>query len=188
MSTPGEILGNVTERASSAVGRRISRRGFISKATLAAAAAAAAPFAFAMRPIAANAITCANCSPGDLCCAVNSVFCCTLTGNNSCPSGSVKSGWWRCSYDACQPTSPYRYFIDCNPTGSCTPQCANNLCSRRKTCVNPRTYTQCGPSSLGPVKCRIVRCQNPGTLWPVDCDTIPINSSNTCSETAGCLP
>jgi hypothetical protein len=167
------------------VSRKVSRRSFISRATIVAAAAAGSPFAFALNPEKAMAVvTCSDCGSGSACCEGNSAFCCTLTGENSCPNGTVKSGWWRCSYNQC--ASGYRYFIDCNDN-SCTCQCANGDCDRRKTCCNSQAYFQCN-SNAGKVKCRIVRCTNPGSIWPGICNSTPVIVSSTCDETAGCLP
>lgn len=117
----------------------------------------------------------------------NTAFCCGLTGRNYCPSGTHKSGWWKCSYAGC--ASGTRYFIDCNvgPASSCTCHCANQKCSHRKVCCNSREWFNCNSYlTLGRIKCRIVRCKNPGNIW-AECSKSGV-VSNTCGDTAGCLP
>lgn len=183
--------GSPTARLARATGaaleRRSSRRGFLARATLTGCALALSPVKYLTRPVSAAAllITCSDCNQGDLCCTSNSVFCCTLTGVNVCPSGTTRSGWWKCSYGAC--AGGTRYFIDCN--GGCGQgcRCPDEDCFKRKTCCNSRQWFNCNSGqTLGKIRCRIVTCTNPGVVFD-DCSNSGSND-NTCGQDCTCCP
>jgi putative cell wall-binding protein len=130
------------DRAVSAAGKGISRRGFLSRAAMAATAIAVAPGRFLLEPRSAYAAAtlawcdsrCSQFSPGtctcgDLCCQGWTEFCCATnpeTGN-TCPPGTVPGGWWRadgsglCDVNG-QPMP--RYYVDCN--AECAPGCGGS--------------------------------------------------------------
>src|SRR2546425_12708556 len=112
--------------------RRIPRRNLLTRAAVAASALAVAPVRYLTRPVSAETlITCSDCSPGSLCCAGYTAFCCQLPGgtNTRCPPGAFVGGWWKCTNYAgsglCDSTN-VRYYLDCNelPGHSCQEQCA----------------------------------------------------------------
>lgn len=118
--------------------RRVSRRGFLSRAAMVGTALAVAPERFLFEPRTAYGVasrsmctTCSslspgNCDCGDLCCSGWTEFCCAThpeTGN-TCPPGTVPGGWWRADgAGLCdvQGVRQPRYYIDCNAT--CEPGC-----------------------------------------------------------------
>lgn len=173
----------IVNKAASFVEQRSSRHGFLMQLTLAASALTAHPVQYLLRPQSAAATIlcpgectncCEYCPNTSSCCTENSsTFCCTLTGSNSCPSGTVKSGWWWCAVSTSVCPDGKRYYIDCNncPYPLCC-ECAIGNCGNRKTCCYPREYGNCNSGqSLGNVRCRIVRCSNPGSLWPSECSS-----------------
>ena len=176
-----------------------SRRGFLRSLAMSATAAAFAP-AYIFRPIAAEAaiLTCLGlrCGPGSACCDGWTEFCCRLTGENTCPPGTVVAGWWKvdnsrfCSYDKPRP----RYYIDCNVACLTTRRCGSSgLCrrsataaqcrcpdgcdTRRVDCIQFR-YGQCNQDTcVGPIRCRVVTCVPPWK-WDPACSTRPVLTSN----------
>ena len=36
-----------------------------------------------------------GCPCGSICCDGYTEFCCTLTGSNGCPPGTITAGWWK---------------------------------------------------------------------------------------------
>jgi hypothetical protein len=192
----GGPAAKLVDRASSILERRTSRRSFLSKVALTASAIAVAPVKFLARPVNAMAvITCSDCSPGDLCCDGWTVFCCTLHGQNSCPSYTYMGGWWKCtdySGNGLCSTEGVRYYIDCNrtPTASCPNgcHCGNDKCSHRATCCNIFRYGQCNTEITGvtEVVCRMVTCAEPSTLF-VDCNHTYFQDNATCTHDADCL-
>ena len=185
-------------RVSSLVDRHTSRRGFLRSLVMSATAIAFAP-AYLVRPIAAEAaiITCLGlrCSSGSACCDGWTEFCCRLTGENTCPPGTVVGGWWKvnnssfCSYDEPRP----RYYIDCNVTCVTARRCRpGGLCRRSETaawcrcpdgcdtgkvdCVRFR-YGQCNQHTcVGPIRCRVVTCVPPWQ-WDPTCRPWPALTS-----------
>jgi len=185
-------------RVSSLVDRHTSRRGFLRSLVMSATAIAFAP-AYLVRPIAAEAaiITCLGlrCSSGSPCCDGWTEFCCRLTGENTCPPGTVVGGWWKvnnssfCSYDKPRP----RYYIDCNvaclPTRRCWPgglcprsataawcRCPDGCDTRKVDCVQFR-YGQCSQDTcVGPIRCRVVTCVPPWE-WDPACRPWPALTS-----------
>jgi hypothetical protein len=175
----------------SALERRTTRRRFLARFATAGSALAVAPLRFALTPGSAMAvIRCSNCPAGSRCCDGYTVFCCTLTGFNACPSNTFMGGWWKCtSYRGQGPCAGegVRYYIDCNllPGDSCPNgcECANGTCSRRGTCCNIFRYGQCNTQirQITAIVCRMIKCVNPCTLYPV-CNCTYKQDDNTCSQ------
>jgi hypothetical protein len=182
------------QRASKAVAERLAssatnRRSFLVKAAAAGSAFMVGPVRFLLYPSSAWAANCpapGGCTTGS-CTDGYSAFCCGLSGgSNNCPSGTSPGGWWY----ACLPTTycstGHRYYIDCmgNCPGDCSAcQCKSNDCSQRRVCCN-HGYTNCGGSSSAILRCRIVRCVNPCTLFAqCACGNAPVDQ-NTCSHAA----
>ncbi len=175
----------VAEKVSGVLSSRFSRRGFFARSAIVGSAVAASPVGFALKPTTAYAAVCncqgSACQCGSLCCDGYTEFCCTLTGNNKCPAGTLMGGWWKA--DGSGMCSGARYYMDCNApcngcgcggngicSGSCSGTgcgCANGDCNNRKAgCTNFR-YGQCNQAipCLGPILCRVVTCIAP---WEVD--------------------
>ncbi len=191
--------------------RVTSRRGFLSKVALVGAAMTVAPLRYVLRPGSAYAAICScngsTCACTDLCCDGYTEFCCTLTGENSCPPGTVAAGWWKadgsgfCDVDG---TSMPRYYIDCNAdcngcgcgsSGLCSKSCAdcncgcaNGNCGHRKACCTSFRYGQCNQDvrCVGPILCRVVTCVPP---WQLDssCTTASATDNATRFHNATCL-
>ena len=181
------------------VERHTSRRGFLRSLAMSATAAVFAP-AYIFRPIGAEAaiITCLGlrCDSRSPCCDGWTEFCCRLTGENTCPPGTVVGGWWKvdnssfCSYDQPRP----RYYIDCNvacstgsgcgPSGLCSRsataaqcRCPDGCETRRVDCIQFR-YGQCNEDiCVGPIRCRVVTCVPPWQ-WDPGCSTRPVLTNN----------
>ena len=176
--------------------RRISRRSLLARSAVAGSAMMVAPLKYLLRPISAmSVITCADCSPGDLCCDGWTSFCCTLGGTNACPSYTYMGGWWKCTnYTGDQLCSQenVRYYIDCNRTatsscpGGC--HCTADKCSNRSTCCNVFRYGQCNTEIdvTTEVVCRMVTCVNPCQIF-VNCNCTYFEDNLTCSHEAACL-
>ncbi|HVE46026.1 MAG TPA: hypothetical protein VNA57_04680 [Acidimicrobiales bacterium] len=198
----------LVQQSSRFLERRTSRRGLLSKATLAGSALAVAPAAYVLRPVSAYAAICGcggqSCNCGSACCDGFSEFCCSMTGINACPPGSFAGGWWKAD------NSPYcngaRYYIDCHSRCTCdgacagggsfcgppcdqlTCRCAKGDCNLRQSgCVSFR-YGQCNQhiGCAGRILCRTVSCTPP---WHIDasCSTTPITDNRTALHTAGCV-
>jgi hypothetical protein len=187
---------SLVDAASRALERRTSRRGFLTRLALAGSAVAVAPMRFLLRPLSPmDVIRCSDCSPGALCCDGWTVFCCTLTGSNSCPSYTYMAGWWKCTdYNGSGLCSRQgvRYYVDCNrsPGASCPSgcHCANNKCAHRSTCCNVFRYGQCNTDVEGvtEVVCRMVTCVEPDTIF-VNCNDTYFQDNQTCTHEADCL-
>lgn len=174
---------------------RTSRRGFLTKVGRVGAAVASAPIYNLLRTPNAQAApipTICGCVGTAPCNTFNtSIYCCSMpNGTNNCPSGTYKSGWWRCNdVDPAMCGGAYRYYIDCNPTSGCSCNCPNG-CNGHPSCKFARDYTNCnGDMSLSRIRCRIVRCSNPGSIWPGTCSTTGgtlSDSSSACNCEANC--
>lgn len=188
--------------------QRTSRRGFLRRSSIIAAALAAAPAGFILRPQSAySAITYtpSNCPNGSRCQDGGwTQFCCTMTGVNTCPPGSVIAGWWRAEGSGyCGSGS--RYYMDCNTSscgtcgcggsGTCSPacagtscRCANNSCANWKVGCTRFRYGQCNQSTkcLGPIECRVVTCVPPWE-WDSSCTKTDAVSQSTRTHDAACL-
>jgi hypothetical protein len=193
-----EVWRKTIEVLGSAIQRRTSRRGFLSKVAKVGAVAAAGPIYSVLTAPNASAIDCLTCSvdPNGQCASfTTSIFCCSISGgSNVCPSNTRRSGWWRCNDTdpAICPSSVYRYYIDCNADpGQCACDCPNG-CAGHPSCKFDREYVNCNPDvNLGKIKCRIVRCTNPGSLWPAHCDTAggtlsDLDPACNCNATCAC--
>ncbi|HSJ35917.1 MAG TPA: twin-arginine translocation signal domain-containing protein [Acidimicrobiia bacterium] len=191
---------------------RTSRRGFLRRAAVVGSALVAAPAAYVLRPGSAYSAvtrTPSNCPSGSRCRDGGwTEFCCTMTGVNTCPPGSMIAGWWRAEYpgsgtDHCDGNS--RYYMDCNSSdchgcgcgGSgtcgnecvdCNCTCANDDCSNWKTCCTRFRYGQCNQNiaCLGPIVCRVVTCVAPWE-WDSTCTTTDAVSQSTWYHDAACL-
>lgn len=144
------------------------------------------PVQFALRPGTAHAAICScsgsACACGSLCCDGYTEFCCTISGQNSCPPGTLTGGWWKVDgSNYCGGKA--RYYIDCNaqcgscgcgPGGICSGSCSGTACGcARGSCGNRKAgctgfrYGQCNQNvaCLGPIVCRVVTCIPP---WQTD--------------------
>jgi len=204
-----KLLAEVLDQAASQQ-RGMSRKGFVGRMTLAAAALAVAPVRFITTPVSARALTTctiggcagnevsANC-PGDcsgsqsLCFSPYTTFCCTLTGNNQCPTGSIIAGWWKCSNytgtGLCDAQN-VRYYIDCNTqctqcTTGCTacvgnpPDCSAGSFTSAVCCAHCDSQAckcandSCGNRKTACTKFRYGQCNNDiGCVGPVRCRVV----------------
>lgn len=197
----------VADRAARFLARRIDRRGLLTRSAVVGSALAVAPSDFVFRPRSAYAAICqcsgSTCDCGSACCDGYTEFCCTISGLNRCPSGTVLGGWWKVDGSSFCGDGP-RYYMDCNAqcggcgcgsngicSGSCSGTrcgCANGDCRNRKAgCVGFR-YGQCnqGIACLGPIVCRVITCTPP---WQLDatCTTAVRTDNNTRYHDAPCL-
>ena len=137
-----------------------------------------------------------NCSGGE-CTDGYTAFCCEINGGlNSCPSGTFPGGWWMCTdYRGRQlcASQGVRYYVDCNALpdrpfpGGCT--CANNSCDNRRVNCNVFRYGQCNTHIEGTtaVVCRMVTCQNPGSIPALNCSSSVSVDNAVCADEAGYL-
>jgi hypothetical protein len=201
----------LVDKMSSLLEARTDRRGFLSRSALVGSAVAVAPATFVLKPGTAYGAICncngSLCNCGSLCCDGYTEFCCTLSGLNRCPPGTLVAGWWKadgsgfCSVGGVpQP----RYYVDCNAAcGSCPPDasgfcsgacygcgcgCANGSCSNRKACCTRFRYGQCSQAvaHVGPIVCRVVTC-NPPWVWDSTCTTTSATDNATASHHRPCL-
>jgi hypothetical protein len=182
----------LVDKLAGALSARMSRRGFFARSAVVGTAVAANPITYALTPGDAYAQVCScqgqGCACGSLCCDGYTEFCCTLTGRNQCPPGSLLAGWWK--VDGSGFCNGPRYYMDCNApcngcgcggTGVCDGGCSGTGCgcalgdcnNRKAGCTKFR-YGQCnqGVACVGPIICRIVTCIAP---WEID---------GTCTTTA----
>src|SRR4051812_38637462 len=118
------------EKTSSLLSTHTSRRGLLVKSAIVGTALTTNPIDFVLRPVSAYGAVCTcrglSCSCGTACCDGYTEFCCTITGHNSCPPGSITAGWWRADGTGlCGGAS--RYYLDCNQLPdqpACGCQCA----------------------------------------------------------------
>ncbi|MGI9606986.1 MAG: hypothetical protein ACR2P0_12680 [Acidimicrobiales bacterium] len=199
----------LVERAGSAIATRSSRRGFLAKTAMVGSAVAAVPSAYILKPGSAYAAICTcnnqQCGCGDTCCDGYTEFCCTMTGENTCPTGTVPAGWWKVdgsSFCFINGARGPRYYLDCNavpsgPCGSggvtrqtslCDCTCADGNCGNRKACCTAFRYGQCNQSisCLGPIVCRVVTCTPPWRFDPT-CTTATATDNNTRWHNRPCL-
>ncbi len=196
----------LVEKVSGALASRFSRRGFFARSAVVGSAIAANPVTYALTPTDAYAAVCgcsgSNCDCGALCCDGYTEFCCTLTGNNQCPPGSLLGGWWK--VDGSGFCNGPRYYMDCNApcngcgcgaNGICSGGCSGTNCgcglgdcnNRKAGCVNFR-YGQCNQqvACIGPILCRVVTCIAP---WEIDatCTTTARYDAATAYHDRPCL-
>ena len=180
----------LVDKVSGALASRFSRRGFFARSAVVGSAIAANPLTYALTPTDAYAAVCScsgsNCDCGSTCCDGYTEFCCTLTGANQCPPGSVLGGWWK--VDGSGFCNGPRYYMDCNSPAGANCGCALGDCNNRKAgCINFR-YGQCNQqiSYIGPILCRVVTCIAP---WEIDgtCTTTARYDANTAFHDRPCL-
>jgi len=175
------------ERTANFLADRLDRRGFLGRAAMAGSAAVVAPVAWGLRPTSAYAAVCncsgSACACGSLCCDGYTEFCCTLTGANACPPGTITAGWWK--VDGSQFCGgAARYYLDCNAqcgtcgcggngvcSGACSGTrcgCARGSCNNRKAGCTRFRYGQCNQQipCVGPIVCRVVTCAQPWAFDP----------------------
>lgn len=197
------------------VDRPVSRRGFLRRLTMGATALTVAPLLYMSRPVTAHAAICScsgsNCDCGDLCCDGYTEFCCSIYGENTCPSGTIPAGWWKADGSGVcdnQLGPQPRYYLDCNiatcgscgcgGSGTCTGGCqqgtnfscgcANGDCHLRKSSCTRFRYGQCHQevACVGPIVCRVVTC-TPPWVWDSSCTTASATDNNTRFHNAACL-
>jgi len=202
---------SLVDRSARLLERRLDRRGFLVRSALAGSALAAAPAAYILRPVDAYAAICScsgsSCDCGSLCCDGYTEFCCTLTGANRCPPGSITAGWWKADgsgfCDLNGDPRP-RYYLDCNSAcGSCacgssgvcsgtcssTPcGCGRGSCGNRKAGCTHFRYGQCNQqvACVGPIVCRVVTCTPPWQLDP-SCTKAVLTDNSTRFHDRPCL-
>jgi hypothetical protein len=181
----------LADKVSSVLATRTDRRGMLVRSALVGSALATNPVDFVLRPMTAYAAACQcrgqPCSCGTACCDGYTEFCCSITGANHCPAGTIPAGWWKA--DGTGFCSGPRYYMDCNQTTyPCGCSCANGSCSHRVTCCTFFRYGQCHQeiSQVGPIVCRVVTCTPP---WAIDstCTTVSATDQATASHDAPCL-
>lgn len=197
----------VADRLASFLARRVDRRGLLSTSAVVGSALMVAPSDFILRPRSAYAAVCrcsdSTCTCDARCCDGYTEFCCTISGRNQCPPGSLLGGWWKVGGSSFCGNAP-RYYLDCNApcndcgcgssgicSGACsgTPcGCANGDCGNRKAGCTGFRYGQCNQdvACIGPIVCRVVTCLPP---WEIDgtCSTAVRTDENTRYHDAPCL-
>lgn len=191
--------GGLAHRIGGFLRRRVDRRGVLRRGAIAGTALAVAPTDWVLRPMSAYAAVCGR---GALCNDGYTEFCCTIYGNNRCPSGTALGGWWKVDGHEFCGGGP-RYYMDCNAlcggcgcggngicSGGCTGTgcgCANGDCNNRKAGCTHFRYGQCNNHMcLGPIVCRVVTCTQP---WMIDgsCSTAVRTDNRTRYHHRPCL-
>ncbi len=180
-------MTSLAERVVGVASRRLDRRGFLGRSAVIGSALVVAPAELALRPTSAYAAVCrcrgSDCGCGSLCCDGYTEFCCTSTGANACPDGTITGGWWKVDGSAYCGGSA-RYYLDCNsqcgpcgcgPNGVCSGACSGTpcgcdggRCDRRKSGCTQFRYGQCHQETpcIGPIVCRVVTCTPPWLFDP----------------------
>ena len=201
MARPDPRADAPDSRSASAAGSvlagRISRRGFLARLTVGAAAFAVAPLRFLLRPESAWAVIGPGNCGGGLCTDGYTEFCCSINdGQNTCPPHTFVGGWWKCTYYAgrqlCGDRN-VRYYVDCNIRpghsipGGC--HCASGDCNQRRVGCNVFRYGQCNAEigEVTPIACRVVVCENPATIPDFNCNGTYKVDDTTCGHESGCL-
>lgn len=196
----------LAERAAKLLGRRgPTRRSFLQKTALVGSAIAVVPKDYLLRPGSAYSALCAcggqNCACGSLCCDGFTEFCCTMTGANVCPPGTIAAGWWKA--DGSRYCNGPRYYVDCNATcrcGSgrfCPDNCSNapwgcgcgkGDCNNRKAGCTQFRYGQCNQqvATVGRIACRVVSC-DPAVLVVGNCAPTLAVDNSTANHNKPCL-
>jgi hypothetical protein len=192
--TSPAVQTRLVERAGAALASRTSRRGFLARSAVIGSALAVAPLQYVLRPGTAYAAVCncsgQSCGCGSTCCDGYTEFCCTLTGQNTCPPGTAAGGWWKADAPGLCGSAP-RYYLDCNVLpghAPCRCGCGNGNCGNRKACCTQFRYGQCHREipSMGPIMCRVVTCMPP---WEFDatCTHQALTDNNTRGHDRPCL-
>jgi hypothetical protein len=185
--------------------RSTTRRSFLQRTAVVGSALAVVPLDYALRPGTAYAALCGcgnqNCDCGALCCDGYTEFCCTMTGKNECPPGTIAGGWWAAfGSQYCNGT---RYYIDCNAIcrcggGTICPDscadapwgcgCAFGNCNNRHAGCTAFRYGQCNQqlASVGRIACRVVSC-DAATLAVGNCSSTLAVDNATANQNRPCL-
>jgi hypothetical protein len=199
----------LVERASSLLGRRSSRRDFLTRTALVGTAMSVAPLRYILRPGTAYGAVCGclgqECPCGALCCADGyAEFCCTINkGINACPAGTFSGGWWKA--DGSTYCNGPRYYIDCiaecsRCTNGCdrghfcpgcdtlTCGCALGDCGNRRTGCRTFRYGQCNLDigCSGRLSCRVVSC-TPAWMMDGACTASSATDNRTANQNVACL-
>jgi hypothetical protein len=189
-------MTQLVEQVGSAIERRTSRRGFLTRVVAAGAVASLGPIKFLVRPDAAQAILPDACPSGSKCRDGWTEFCAAIQdrGSNTCPSDTFVGGYWKCSnYGGngyCDPQD-VRYYVDCNILAKDRVYygCALKDCSCRVQNYNQFQYGNCNTGKAGYstsyVKCRQVKCHNPAQDY-AGCGTNYVVENATCGHHACC--
>jgi hypothetical protein len=197
----GPVATPVSDRLVSAsalfLEEHISRRSALVRIAVAGSAFCIAPLRYLLYPGSALAVIApSSCSDGE-CTDGYTAFCCEINkGLNECPSGTFPGGWWLCTdYRGRQlcASEGVRYYVDCNALpgrpfpGGCV--CANNSCENRRVNCNIFRYGQCNTHIGGvtAVVCRMVVCQNPGSIPALNCSSSVAVDDAVCAHEAPCL-
>ena len=182
------------DRVAATLAAHTDRRGFIQRSAIVGSALVVNPVGFVLRPISAYAAACEcrgqPCSCGTACCDGYTEFCCTLTGANTCPPGTVTGGWWKADGTGfCGGAA--RYYLDCNVApgaNPCSCSCAFDDCNHRVQCCTHFRYGQCHQElpQLGAIMCRVVTC-TPPWLFDGTCTTTVATDQATAGHDAACL-
>jgi hypothetical protein len=190
----GERLLNAS---ASFLERRVSRRTALERVALVGSALAVAPLRYLLYPVSALAAIDPGSCGGGLCTDGYTAFCCEINGgSNTCPPGTFPGGWWVCtSYHGSLLCSAQgvRYYVDCNRVpgaywpGGC--RCANDSCANRREACNVFRYGQCNTQVGGvtEVVCRMVVCENPGSIPGLNCSSSVAVDDAVCGHEAYCL-
>jgi hypothetical protein len=200
------VSQRLSERAAKLLARRgPTRRSFLQKTALVGSALAVVPKDYLLRPGSAYAALCAcggqNCACGSLCCDGFTEFCCTMTGSNVCPPGTIAGGWWKA--DGSRYCNGPRYYIDCNATCRCgggrfcPDNCSNSPwgcgcgrgdCNNRKAGCTQFRYGQCNQQvgTVGRIACRVVSC-DPAVLVVGNCAPTLAVDNSTANHNKPCL-
>lgn len=199
------MTARLADRAARFLGRHTSRRSFIARTAVVGTALAVAPTEYVLRPGTAYGAICncqgSSCDCGSLCCDGYTEFCCTITGVNGCPTGTIAAGWWKA--DGSQYCDGSRYYIDCNATCHCgtgricpdncsdSPWgcgCANGDCNNRKAGCTAFRYGQCNQqvATVGRIACRVVSC-DPAALVVANCAPTVAVDDSTANHNRPCL-
>jgi hypothetical protein len=187
----------LVETSAQALEGRFSRRSALIRLAVAGSALSIAPLRYLLYPGTALGVVLPTDCGGGLCTDGYTAFCCEINqGVNGCPSGTFVGGWWMCTdyrgSQLCQGAG-VRYYIDCNAIpghpfpGGC--RCAGDTCSNRRQNCNVFRYGQCNTDVKGttPVVCRVVTCENPGSIPGLGCSSATMIDDAVCGHEAGCL-
>jgi hypothetical protein len=176
---------------------RFSRRSALIRLAVAGSALSVAPLRYLLYPGTALAVVAPGSCGDGLCTDGYTAFCCEINqGVNGCPAGTFVGGWWMCTdyrgHQLCEGAG-VRYYVDCNALpgrpfpGGC--RCADDSCDKRRQACNIFRYGQCNTQVEGTtaVVCRVVTCENPGTIAHYNCSTAVMIDDAVCAHEAPCL-
>jgi hypothetical protein len=199
------VSARLADTAARFLARTPSRRNFLKRSAMAGTALAVAPADFVLRPGTAYGVICncsgSSCACGSLCCDGYTEFCCTMTGSNSCPPGTIAAGWWKA--DGSSYCAGPRYYIDCNATcrcgtGTICPDSCSNApwgcgcgrgdCNNRKAGCTQFRYGQCNQqvATVGRIACRVVSCDAAVLVVGNCAPTVAVDNS-TANHNKPCL-